>query len=219
MSEQRRGFLGQLSGVVSSPRGAFAHIEERDLMRGFSIIALIAALSAWAGMTYTSKIPLEALLPAGTMQMLEPQAIMQSIATFSALGGFIGAVMGWLISSLLAHAVASLASGGGSLRRWLAMTGFTSIPLLGQQALRLIDAYTISPQAMAEIVSAGRASTSLIVRAANLTLTTFTVFGTLALILSIFAASTNYGVTGRRATAIVIAPRLALIALRLLLPV
>jgi len=219
VSEQRRGFLGQLSGVVSSPRGAFAYIEGRDLMRGFSIIALIAALSAWAGMTYTSKIPLEALLPAGTMQMLEPQAIMQSIATFSALGGFIGAVMGWLISSLLVHAVASLASGGGSLRRWLAMTGFASTPLLGQQALRLIDAYTISPQALAEIVSAGRASTSLIVRAANLALTTFTVFGTLALILSIFAASTNYSVTGRRALAIVIAPRLALMALRLLLPV
>jgi hypothetical protein len=113
MSENDKGFVGKIFGVITSPRRAFQDIEERDLRTGLLVVLLVAVLSAWAGMTYFSKMEpnLQAAGQAGPLgyggpMFFQPGAQASqidfeasSLTPFIAIGGIVGTFIRWLVSS------------------------------------------------------------------------------------------------------------------------
>lgn len=217
MSEGKRGFLSQAWGCIASPRKALESIQAGDLWKGAILILIMASASAWAGFIYASKRPIELPSFTGFGQAIDLEAFRRNVMTIFALRDGLGVVFGWLISSLLLHLFASLL-GKGSLRRMLALTGFASIPLGFQQILRLLDAYTISKEAILSINAGQALSLTLAARLGGEALATFTVFGLWAFALTIVAASINYNAATKKAAVTVISAYLLLILLRLFLP-
>ena len=95
MSENKKGFVSKIFGVITSPRRAFQDIEERDLRTGLFIVFLVAILSAWAGMTYFSKTELNLL--AIRQSGIDFEA--SSLTPFIAIGGIVGTFIRWLVPS------------------------------------------------------------------------------------------------------------------------
>jgi hypothetical protein len=199
MSENRKGFIEQIKGVITKPQEAFNFIMGEDLWRGLIIITLIAGFSAWAGMIYTSKLSLNVQISQGGV----------NIVVLSALSSVITTLTGWL----LIHAIAKLTGENGSLKRMFALSGFASIPLLAQQILRLVDAYTITPTALANYQIANSQVTGLIMKIFLYT-NLFTIFGLLTLALTTFAVSANYEVSHKKSLIIAVSVYLVLIILQ-----
>lgn len=221
MSDEKRGFLSQAWGCLTSPRGTMGSIQGGDLRKGAALILVLALISAWAGYVYASKLPLE--LPeqsrhTGFGPIISPGALRRSLMTISAVRDGLRVITGWLIPSVLLHLFTSL-RGKGSLRRMLALTGFTSIPLILQKALRLLDAYVISEEAILSIIEAQAPGRNLALQLVREVSTVFTVFGLWAFALTIVAASINYRTSTMKAAAATSSAYLAFILLRLLLPI
>ena len=232
MSEKERGFLGQIRGSLISPRGAFESVDGKDLWKGVVLIIILTAVSAWAGYIYASKLPVT--IPDGfgslgrarpfgragsPMQFTDPEVFRRNTMTLYALRDGLGVFTGWLITAVLLHLFASLMAGRGSLKRTLALTGFSSIPLLFQQLLRLIDAYTISGEAFLGIMGNRILGKTLTLHLMSEALNVFTVFGIWTLALTIVAVSINYTASTKKAAAAVISSYVLLIILRLFLPI
>ena len=226
MSEEKRGFLSQIRGCVTSPRKAFGSIRGEDLWKGVVFVLILTAVSAWAGYNYASKLPVTITEGFGPheqfgppSQFVDPQTFRRNIMTFYALRNGLRAFAGWLIPSVLLHLFASLLAGKGSLRRTLALTGFASIPLIFQQILRLIDAYTISKETFLSIIAAPTLGRTLTLRLIGEASSVFTVFGLWAFALTVVAISINYKASTTKAAAAASSSYLAFILLRLFLPI
>ncbi|MBC8224479.1 YIP1 family protein [Candidatus Bathyarchaeota archaeon] len=236
MSENKRGFLGKIMGLATSPRDVFSDIEEIDLKRGIAIILVIAVLSGWAGMTYFTKTELQ--LPgigsspggfhgggpmfspgAQDSSGLDPGEIRSRLTPFIAVGGILGAVTRWLVPSVLILLAANIWVGKGSSKRMLAMTGFASAPLIIQQLLRVIDAYTISVADIASLTATQAASSGLLGRLVNQAFTVFNLFGVLTIMLTAVAVSVNYEATPRRAAFVTVLAYVVYMILRVYLPI
>lgn len=221
MSDEKRGFISQAWGCLTSPRGTMRSIQGGDLWKGAALILVLVLISAWAGYVYASKLPLE--LPEQSRQTrfgraISPMALRRSVMSISAVRDGLRVIAGWLIPSVLLHLFTSL-SGKGSLRRMLTLSGFTSIPLILQRALRLIDAYTISEKELLLIIEAQAPGQGLALQLLRVVSTVFTVFGIWAFALIIVAASINYKISTVKAAAATTSSYIVLILLRLLLPI
>ncbi|KON31470.1 hypothetical protein AC482_00685 [miscellaneous Crenarchaeota group-15 archaeon DG-45] len=221
MSEAGRGFLSKVWGSLTSPRGTMESIRGEDLRKGAILILALAAISAWAGYVYASKLPFA--LPAASQysgfgQVPSPAAVRRSLMTIFAFRDGVGAVVIWLVPSLLLHLLMSL-RGGGSLSRMLALRGFASTPLLLQQVLRLVDAYIVSEEALLRVTvaqAAGQGMAFQLLRGASFVLN---IFGLWAFVLTLMAASVNYKASAAKAAVATAAAYLAFVLLRLILPI
>lgn len=225
------GFLRKVSGVLTSPWEAFDAIGEKDLLRGVAIVLFAAVLAAWAGALYTSKMDLVALV-IGQMrqggfigpqtpgaQSIDVDAVVGRLLPFIALGSGLGAFNRWIFPNLLVLLAAKILVGQGSSKRAIAMTGFAYTPMVAQHLLRVVDAYRITSPQLAVIVSSRLVATGLIGKALIQALNVFTVFGVATVALTVFAISTNYGTTRKRAAAVTVSAYVAYVLLRTFLPI
>lgn len=187
---------------------------------------ILTSVSAWAGYNYASKPPVilpEGFGPHGPFgppgQFVDPQTFRRNIMTLYALRDGLMTVTGWLIPAVLLHLSATLLVGKGSLKRTLAQTGFASLPLFIQQAIRLIDAYTISAEELLSVVSAQPLGQTLVLRFVSNVLSVFTVFGLWAFALTVVAVSINYKASTKRSGTAVAFAYLVFILIRLFLPI
>lgn len=224
MSEGKNGFLSQIWWCIASPRKAFESIRGEDLWKGVILILLLASLSAWAGLGYASKLDIKPPeLPRSSRFMrpggaIDVEVFRRNVMTFYALREGFRVTAGWLISSVLLHLFASFLAGNGSLRRTFALTGFASIPLLFQQILRLLDAYTIPRGEVSSLIAARVLGLSLAMRLLSGLLAVFTIFGLWTFVLTVVAVSINYESSRTRTVAATAAAYLLFIAVRLFLP-
>ncbi len=235
MSESDKGFVSKIFGVITSPRRAFQDIEERDLRAGLLVVLLVAVLSAWAGMTYFSKMELnlQAAGPSGPFgqggpgffqpgvqdSQIDFEAIRSRLVPFIAIGSVVGTFIRWLVPSLLVLLTAKVLVGEGSSRRMLAMTGFAYTPMAAQQLLRVLDAMTISPANLAAITASQLALTGLVGKMINQAIGVFTVFGLLTVLLNTYAVSANYGADTRKSAMVTVAAYLIYVLLRVFIPI
>jgi len=233
MSENKRGFLGTIIGMATSPRKIFSGIEEIDLKKGIIVVMIIGVLSGWAGMTYFTKtelqIPGMGSRPGGGNPMfspgaqdssgLDPVALRSRLAPFIAIGGILGAVTRWLIPSILVLLVANIWVGKGSSKRMLAMTGFASAPRIIQQLLRVVDAYTISAADIAPLTATRAAASGLLGKLVSQAFTVFNLFGVLTIVLTAVAVSVNYEATPRKAAYVTVLAYVVYMVLRVYLPI
>jgi len=228
LSEGGRGFAGKVMGVIASPREAFKDIEEGDLRKGVAIVLLVAILSAWAGMAYASKMEFNF---AGVRQggmfrpgahdspVIDAEAIRSRLAPFVALGNGLVAVTRWLVPSVLVLLSAKVLVGQGSSRRILAMTGFASVPRLAQQAIRVVDAYTITAPELAAYMASQGAATGLPGRILNQAMNVIDIFGLATIVLTVFAVSVNYEADTRKSAVVTVAAYLIYVLLRAFIPI
>jgi hypothetical protein len=209
MSENKKGFVSKIFGVITSPRRAFQDIEERDLRTGLFIVFLVAILSAWAGMIYFSKTELN-LLAAG-LSGIDFEA--SSLTPFIAIGGIVGTFLRWLVPSLLVLLTAKVLVGEGSSRRMLAMTSFAFMPMVAQQLLRVLDAMTISSANLAALAASQLNATGLVGKIISQAIGVFTVFGLLTVLLNTYAVSANYGADTRKSATVTVAAYLIYVLL------
>ena len=214
MSENDKGFVSKIFGVITSPRRAFQDIEGRDLRTGLLIVFLVAILSAWAGMTYFSKTELN-LLAAG-QSGINFEAARSSLTPFIAIGGIVSTFIRWLVPSLLVLLTAKVLVGEASSRRMLAMTSFAFLPMVAQQLLRVIDAMTISSANLAAFTASQVNATGLVGKILNQAIGVFTVFGLLTVLLNTYAVSANYGADTRKSATVTVAAYLIYVLLRAL---
>ncbi|UCH56730.1 MAG: YIP1 family protein [Candidatus Bathyarchaeota archaeon] len=237
MSDTKKGFIGKMAGVMSSPRRTFMQIDEGDLWKGALIVLLASMLSAWAGMTYASKMEFNMLAPDQPMfrqpgggysffhpgvqdsQQNDQEAIRNRLIPFIAIGNGVTFTARWLVSFLLVLFAAKILVGKGSSKRMLAMIGFAYLPMLAQQVIRLVDALMITPIELAAHVTSMLAPTTLFGKVLNQAMIIFTVFGFLTLILTSYAVSVNYETTTRRALAVTLLAHVVYIILRIYVPI
>ena len=226
MSETKIGIRDQVWSCIRSPQKGFESVKAEDLWKGAVLILIVVVLSAYAGFNYASKTPLQLFFSSilstpGPIprQAIDAEAFRKNFIIFSTIGNGLKVITGWLVTAVLLHIFANLLAGKGSLKRLLAQMGFASIPLVIQQVLRLIDALTISKETVLGIMASRSFGRTLALRFMNGMLTTFTVFGIWATILTIIAVSINYESSNRRAATATILAYLVLIVVRLFLPI
>jgi len=196
-----------------SPRKTFESIQGSDLSGGLLVIVLIALFSAWAGYIYSFKLPIlqiPGIGPNGGFQ--NPGTFRTNMAIILAIGGGLGGVVEWLVLSVLVFLVGRLMIGKGSFRKMLAFTAFSSMPLVIQQVLRLIDSYTVPEQMLLSMTAARNLLISQI-------LSVFTIFGIWSFAITLVAVSVNYGASKRRAFVATLTAYILFILLRTFTPI
>jgi len=220
MSEKRESLPKRMWGSLVSPRKTFESIQGNDLRRGFLIIAIIALISAWAEYNYAFKLPMPQIPGLGPNGGFINQSTFRSnFAILLAIGSSLGVVINWLVLSMLIHLTARLVIGSGGFKKMLALMGFASTPVIIQQALRLIDSYTVSEQTLLSLSRASSPTQSLGTLFISNVISVFTVFGIWAFLLALTAVSVNYGTSRRRASAATISAYILLILIGTVLPI
>lgn len=202
MSEEKKGFIRQVRGCITSPRKTLESVSDDSLGRGIILVLIMVVLSGMAGYYYGSKIQL--VIPGGRMV----------ITTLFALGGGIGVVIGWLIPTVILHIVATLLRGNGGFKRILALTGFTSIPHIFRHGIRLIDAYTISSKQLIGSMPARVAGGDFITKFISQGSRVLNVFSLWSIALIIIAVTINYNMSKWKAFLSTIIAFLMLILIR-----
>jgi hypothetical protein len=228
MSDGEGGFVRKVKWVITSPREGFKDIGEGDLRKGVAIVLLVAFLSTWAGMAYASKMEFDfAGIGQGGMfrpgahdsPEIDAEALRSRMAPFVALGNGLVAVTRWLVPSVLVLLSAKVLVGQGSSRRMLAMTGVASVPRLAQQAIRVVDAYTIAAPKLAALMASRGAATGLPGRILNQAMNVIDIFGLATIVLTIFAVSVNYEADTRKSAVVTVAAYLIYVLLRAFIPI
>ena len=235
MSEDRRSFREKAFAVIRSPSTGFAMIDKDDLRKGILIVAIIGLLSSWAGVVYLSKteFDLSRLTQSGpprmgggrffgsdsNSQVIDPDTLRSTVMPFIMIGGLVGAFTRWLVPGVLVLIVAKILIGDGNTKRMLAMTAFASLPLMAQQLLRVVDAYTISSGALSALRSPVFPSTSLVYGFLNQGVRVFNVFGLLTLVLTVYAVSANYDSPNRRSFMVSVLAYLFYVPVKTFLPI
>jgi hypothetical protein len=217
MSEADKGFLELLLGVLRRPGEYFEYVDEDDLGKGLIVVTVMVVLAAASTSLYMSKIPLDVLVPQLGEMGVDVGGIAASMGMFSAIGAAVSILVGWLASTVIMHGIANLVGGRGSIKRLLAMHGFAAAPHAANYALRTVDAYASSGQALAAYFTASRAVEPKFLRAL-LGTNMFTVFGIAGLIYLYHALSVNYQLRRSRALAVALVPLLLYLALNYLAP-
>jgi hypothetical protein len=166
-------------------------VTDKDLKKGAAIVVVSGLFAAGAAYFVASKIVIPVAGMAGTVQAI------------SAVSALITTLLGWIICTLIYHAVAHLLGGKGDRNRMFALTGYASVPALVQQFLRLIN-YALLNQSLAT-------STSL----PEVLLSHLNFFSIIGLVLVALAVKLNYGVSGRKAALVALIPTIIGLALSL----
>ena len=209
MSE-KPGFIGQLLGVLYRPREIFSTVDEGDLTKGVVISVLMVALAAYSTMTYMGKIPLEVITP--QLQGVDAGPMAGSLGTISGIAAGVTMLVGWTFSVLILHLLGKFSGGDGSMKRYFALYGFTTVPALLNQVLRVVDASIMDSASLIGYFVSYRDMSSKVVKAfigANL----FNVWSLAGIALVVLSLEENYKVGRGRALIIALAPSLALFAL------
>lgn len=209
MSE-KPGFIGQLLGVLYRPREIFSTVDEGDLTKGVIIAVLMVALAAYSTMTYMGKIPLEVITP--QLQGVDAGPMAGSLGTISGIAAGVTMLVGWTFSGLILHLLGKFSGGDGSMKRYFALYGFTTVPALLNQVLRVVDASIMDSASLIGYFVSYRDMSSKVVKAfigANL----FNVWSLAGIALVVLSLEENYKVGRGRALIIALAPSLALFAL------
>ena len=209
MSE-KPGFIGQLLGVLYRPREIFNTVDEGDLTKGVVIAVLMVALAAYSTMTYMGKIPLEVITP--QLQGVDAGPMAGSLGTISGIAAGVTMLVGWTFSGLILHLLGKFSGGDGSMKRYFALYGFTTVPALLNQVLRVVDASIMDSASLIGYFVSYRDMSSKVVKAfigANL----FNVWSLAGIALVVLSLEENYKVGRGRALIIALVPSLALFAL------
>jgi hypothetical protein len=164
-----------------------------------------------------SKIPLEVLVPQLGELGVDVGELGASMGLFSAVGSSVTILAGWALSTAIMHGLSNLAGGRGSMKRFFAMHGFAAAPHAFNYALRTVDAYVSSSQALVDYYRASKEVSVKLLRAV-LGTNMFTVFGVAGLIYVTYALSENYQLDRRRASLIALVPVLMYVFLSYLSP-
>lgn len=209
MSE-KPGFIGQLTGVLYRPREIFRTVDEGDLTKGIVIAVLTVALGAYSTMAYMGKIPLEVL--STQLQGVDAGPMAGSLGMISGIAAGVSMLVGWAISGLVLHLLGKFSGGDGSLKRYFALFGLTTVPALLNQVLRVVDASIMDSASLIGYFVSYRDMSSKIAKAfigANL----FNVWSLAGIALIALSLEENYGVGRGRALFMALVPSIALFAL------
>lgn len=217
MSEDRKGYFELMFGVLRRPGEYLGHVGEGDLVRGVLVALLMAALAGVSTSVYMSKIPLEVLVPQLGEVGVDVGDVGASMGLLSGVGAAVTILLGWTLSTVVMHGMSNLAGGRGSLKRFFAMHGFASVPYAVNYALRTVDAYVSSSQALVAYYTASREVGPKILRAV-LDTNMVTVFGAAGLFYATYALAENYQIDRRRASLIALVPVLLYVFLNFLSP-
>lgn len=209
MSE-KPGFIGQLTGVLYRPREIFKTVNEGDLTKGIVIAVLMVALGAYSTMAYMGKIPLDVL--STQLQGVDAGPMAGSLGMISGIAAGVSMLVGWAISGLVLHLLGKFSGGDGSLKRYFALFGLTTVPALLNQVLRVVDASIMDSASLIGYFVSYRDMSSKIAKAfigANL----FNVWSLAGIALIALSLEENYGVGRGRALFMALVPSIALFAL------
>lgn len=209
MSE-KPGFIGQLTGVLYRPREIFRTVDEGDLTKGIVIAVLTVALGAYSTMAYMGKIPLEVL--STQLQGVDAGPMAGSLGMISGIAAGVSMLVGWAISGLVLHLLGKFSGGDGSLKRYFALFGLTTVPALLNQVLRVVDASIMDSASLIGYFVSYRDMSSKIAKAfigANL----FNLWSLAGIALIALSLEENYGVGRGRALFMALVPSIALFAL------
>ena len=204
------GFIGQLTGVLYRPREIFRTVDEGDLTKGIVIAVLMVALGAYSTMVYMGKIPLEVL--STQLQGVDAGPMAGSLGMISGIAAGVSMLVGWAISGLVLHLLGKFSGGEGSLKRYFALFGLTTVPTLLNQVLRVVDASIMDSASLIGYFVSYRDMSSKIAKAfigANL----FNVWSLAGIALIALSLEENYGVGRGRALFMALVPSIALFAL------
>lgn len=216
-------FIRQIVGAIKSPRASFKSILEKPILsRSAALILIIAVLAALANYNYMGKFPLAIPLQqperpfAGAIINIEQ--LRQTLMLISALTGLIGVFLGWLVISALIHAFSKVQGGTGSFRGMLMLAGYSLIPLLIQNLIRLIDSFLITREEISKL--ALQMFTQPFLNAlANATFNYLSIFRLWSMALLAIALSENYKLSTARSASTIIITYIIMIFLSLFLPV
>jgi len=217
MSEERKGFVELVTGVLRRPKETFQYVSEKDLARGLVMVFLMVVLAAVSASTYMSKIPLEVLVPQLGQAGVDASQLGGSMGLFAGIGVAVSILIGFAASTLLMHGVATLTGGGGNMKRFFAMHGFAATPHVLNYLVRLVDSFISSPSQLAGYFVANRDIENSVLRAVVGT-NLFTVFGLAALIYITYALAENYQIGRRKAFIIALMPYILYLAVNLFSP-
>ena len=204
------GFIGQLTGVLYRPREIFRTVDEGDLTKGIVIAVLTVALGAYSTMAYMGKIPLDVL--STQLQGVDAGPMAGSLGMISGIAAGVSMLVGWAISGLVLHLLGKFSGGDGSLKRYFALFGLTTVPALLNQVLRVVDASIMDSASLIGYFVSYRDMSSKIAKAfigANL----FNVWSLAGIALIALSLEENYGVGRGRALFMALVPSIALFAL------
>ena len=217
MSDERKGFVELVSGVLRRPRETFQYVRQDDLTRGLAIVLVTVVLAVVSSMQYMSKIPLDVLVPQLSETGVDASQIGGSMGLFTGIGVAISILIGYALSTLIMHGVATLLGGGGNMKRFFAMHGFAATPHALNYLVRVVDAYTINSSALTGYFIANREVGNRILRAA-LNTNLFTVFGLAVLVYLTYAVAENYQLDRKKAFIVALLPYLLYVMVNMLSP-
>ena len=209
MSE-KPGFIGQLMGVLYRPREIFSTVDEGDLTKGIIIAVLTVALGAYSTMAYMGKIPLEVLTP--QLQGVDVGPMAGSMGAISGITAGVSMLVGWTFTGLILHTLGKFSGGDGSMKRYFALYGFTTVPALLNQVLRVVDASIMDSASLIGFFVSYRDMSSKVAKAfigANL----FNFWSLAGIALVVLSLEENYKVGRGRAVVLALVPSLALFVL------
>ncbi len=203
MSEEKPGFLGQITGVLYRPRAIFSSMDEGDLGKGILLMIIMIALAAYSSMVYMGKIPLSVLTP--QLEGIDTSQLEGTLGVFAGIGSGITILVGWIAGTLLMHGLGRLSGGDGSMKRFFAMHGFASVPSLLNQLIRVVDASIMDSETLAGYFVTYRDISSKALRAL-LGTNLVNIWGLATVALLVIAVEENYSAGRGRALMIVLLP-------------
>jgi len=204
MSDEKPGFIGQITGVLYKPRQIFSTVDEGDLTKGLLVMFVMVLLAAYSSMLYMGKIPLSVLSP--QLEGVDVSQIEGSMGLFAGIGSGISIIVGWSAATLLIHGMGKLSGGNGSMKRMFALHGFASVPSLLNQLLRVIDASIMDSASLASYFLSYRGLSKLFTAFIGANLMNIWWLATIALL--ILAVEENYELSRTRSVMVVLLPSL-----------
>jgi len=196
--------------MLYRPREIFKTVDEGDLTKGIFIAVLMVVLAAYSDMTYTSKIPLVVLAP--QLQGIDAGDIEGSMGIISGVAAGVTLLVGWVFTGLILHLLGKFSGGDGSMKRYFALYGFTTVPALFNQVLRAVDAGIMDSASLIGYYLSYAELSNKLVRAlieSNL----LNVWALASITLVALSLEENYGVGKGRAVLIALVPNVLSFAL------
>ena len=214
MSENK-SFINKFIGVIKSPKRTFNLIESEDFKKSFIIVLITAGLSVLAEFNYGMKTDLKFLPTRNNFMLINPETFRRNLVTIISLFNGLGVVADWFILSIIAYSISRIISLNRGFKRLATLLGFTYIPSMFQQIIRVGDSYIISEKFLNAYVQS--TSQFYIGSLTNAAVKTFSIFGIWTFILTVLAISNNSNLSIKKSILIAIVSYSLYIILRMFL--
>jgi hypothetical protein len=178
----------QYTGRLARIKRWLDAVTEKDLMKSAAIVILTGLFSGGAAYAIASNIESPVAGLGGTVQ------------TIAAIGAIVMTLLGWVLSTLIYHAVATLLGGKGNRNRMFALSGYAMLPALVQQFIRFVSYWFLGQ------------TTSNSGGVIGVVLDHFNVFAVIGLVFVGLSIILNYGISGRKAAFVALIPTIILLA-------